>query len=188
MLSAYNYTVYAPTYEAMVKAQKDMGLPKWKDVLAIVNDWESVKDQYGFASQEAAAAYVKAQLDKMSRFVRYHTQNSSLFADRYFKNYDPNTGLTTPEPSFSTFCSNALGIAQTLTVTGGNDKLNVKDASGKVVTVNASSNLANLIARDITTVEKTNATYGKYKAIETSSFVTVHGIGTPLCYNSNGKY
>ena len=188
MLSAYNYTVYAPTYEAMVKAQKDMGLPKWKDVLAIVNDWESVKDQYGFASQEAAAAYVKAQLDKMSRFVRYHTQNSSLFADRYFKNYDPNTGLTTPEPSFSTFCSNALGIAQTLIVTGGGDKLNVKDASGKVVTVNASSNLANLIARDITTVEKTDGTYGKYKVIETSSFVTVHGIGTPLCYNSNGKY
>jgi hypothetical protein len=73
-------------------------------------------------------------------------------------------------------------------VTGGNDKLNVKDAAGKVVTVNASSDLANLIARDITTVEKTDVTYGKYKAIETSAFVTVHGIATPLCYNSNGKY
>jgi hypothetical protein len=188
MLSAYNYTIYAPTYEAMVKAQKEMGLPKWKDVLAIVNDWESVKDQYGFSTQADAAAYVKAQLDKMTRFVRYHTQNSSLFADTYFKNYDPTTGLTTPEPSFSTFCSNALGIAQTLTVTGGNNKLNVKDAAGKVVTVNASSDLANLIARDITTTDKTDGTYGAYKTIETSAFVTVHGIATPLCYNSNGKY
>jgi uncharacterized surface protein with fasciclin (FAS1) repeats len=188
MLSAYNYTIYAPDAEAMVKAQRDMGLPTWKSVLAIVNDWESVKDQYGFATQADAAAYVKAQLDKMTRFVRYHTQNSSLFADRYFKNYDPTTGLTTPEPQFSTFCSNSLGIAQTLTVTGGNDELHVKDAAGKVVTVNASSDVANLIARDITTTDKNDGTYGTYKTIETSAFVTVHGIGTPLCYNSNGKY
>ena len=188
MLSSYNYTIYAPTYEAMVKAQKEMGLPTWKNVLAIVNNWESVKDQYGFTSESDAAAYVKKQLEKMTKFVRYHTQNSSLFADKYFKNYDPETGLTTPEPSFSTFCSNSIGIAQTLTVTGGNNKLTVKDASGTAVTVNASSDNANLIARDITTTEKKDATYGTYKALETSAFVTVHGIDTPLCFNSNRKY
>ena len=190
MLSAYNYTLYAPNYEAMVKAQKDMGLPTWKHVLAIVENWETATDDNGnaFASKAAASAYVKNQLDKMTRFVRYHTQNSSLFADRYFKNFDPETGLTTPEPQFSTFCSNTLGIAQTLTVTGGNDKLLVKDASNKMVTVNASSDTANLIARDITTSDKSNSMYGSYKIIETSAFVTVHGIDTPLCYNSNGKY
>ena len=183
MLSAYNYTIYAPTYEAMVTAQRDLGLPTWKNVMAIVNDWESVKDQYGFSTQEDAAAYVKAELDKMTRFVRYHTQNSSLYADRYFKNYDPVTGLTTPEPMFSTFCSNAIGIAQTLTVTGGNNQLTIKDASGTSVTVNASSDTANLIARDITVKEE-----GGYKSIETSSFVSIHGIDKPLCYNSNRKY
>jgi len=188
MLSAYNYTIYAPTYEAMVQAQKNMGLPTWKKVMAIVNDWESVKDEYGFTSQSDASAYVKKQLDKMTKFVRYHTQNSSLFADKYFKNYDPKTGLTDPEPAFSTFCSNALGIAQTLIVTGGNNKLNIKDASNTTVTINASSDMANLIARDITTSEKNNGTYGRYKIIETSAFVTIHGIDTPLCFNSNRKY
>ena len=187
MLSSYNYTIYAPTYEAMVTAQKTMGLPVWKDVMAIVNNWESVKDQYGFNSQEEASAYVKKQLDKMTKFVRYHTQNSSLFADRYFKNYDPVTGLTTPEPSYSTFCSNSIGIAQTLTVTGGANKLTVRDASNNEVTVNASSDTANLMARDITTTEKSNAN-GSFKVIETSAFVTVHGIDTPLCYNSNRRY
>lgn len=185
MLSAYNYTIYAPTFEAMKKAQNEMGLPTWKSVLAIVKDWENATDQNGnqFASKEAASAYVKEQLDKMSKFVRYHTQNSSLFADKYFKNYDPITGLTTPEPSFSTFCSNSLGIAQTLIVTGGGNKLTVKDASNTSVTINASSATANLIARDITTSEKNG-----YKSIETSAFVTIHGIDTPLCYNSNRKY
>ena len=188
MLSAYNYTIYAPTYEAMQKAQKEMGLPTWKSVMAIVNNWESVKDQYGFKSQNDAAAYVKEQLEKMTKFVRYHTQNSSLFADRFYKNYDPETGLTTPEPAYSTFCSNAIGIAQTLIVTGGGNKLTVKDASDTSVTINASSDNANLIARDITTSTKTDAKYGSYKTIETSAFVTIHGIDTPLCFNSNRKY
>ena len=188
MLSAYNYTIYAPTYEAMQQAQQTMGLPTWKEVLAIVNNWESVADKYGFTSESQASAYVKEQLNKMTKFVRYHTQNSSLFADRFFKNYDPKTGLTTPEPTFSTFCSNALGIAQTLTVTGGGDKLTVKDASNTSVTINASSNTANLLARDITTGTKRDQTYGEYKTIETSSFVTIHGIGTPLCYNNNRQY
>lgn len=183
MLSAYNYTIYAPTYEAMVKAQRDMGLPRWKDVMAIVNDWESVASQYGFKSEKEAAEYVKGQLEKMNKFVRYHTQNSSLFADRYFKNYDPRTGLTTPEPSFSTFSSNELGIAQTLTVTGGGNKLIVKDASNTSVTINASSSTANLLARDITTGGSE-----QYRTIETSAFVTIHGIDTPLCYNSSRQY
>ncbi|MCR4810291.1 MAG: fasciclin domain-containing protein [Prevotella sp.] len=193
MLSAYNYTIYAPTYEAMVTAQRDMGLPTWKSVLAIVNDWESVKDQYGFSTQADASAYVKEQLDKMTRFVRYHTQNSSLFADRYFKNFDPVTGLTTPEPVFSTFCSNNIGIAQTLMVSGGNNKLIVKDAAGTSVTINASSNIANLIARDITVRVDSNTgeiirNEAGTASIETSSFVTIHGIETPLCYNSNRKF
>jgi uncharacterized surface protein with fasciclin (FAS1) repeats len=188
MLSSYNYTIYAPTFEAMKTAQQTMGLPTWKKVMAIVNDWESVKDQYGFTNQGDASAYVKEQLDKMAKFVRYHTQNSSLFADRYFKNYDPETGKTEPEPAFSTFCSNALGIAQTLIVTGGADKLIVTDASKTAVTVDASSAISNLIARDITTSEKSNPTYGRYKSIETSAFVAIHGIDTPLCFNSNRKY
>ena len=188
MLSAYNYTIYAPTYEAMVTAQQTMGLPTWKQVMAIVNDWESVADEYGFTSQQDASACVKEMLDKMTKFVRYHTQNSSLFADTYFKNYDPVTGLTTPEPSYSTFCSSALGIAQTLTVTGGGNKLTVKDASQTAVTIDASSSTANMIARDVTIATNRDATYGEYKTIETSAFVTVHGIGTPLCYNSNRQY
>lgn len=187
MLSAYNYTIYAPTYEAMVKAQQTMGLPTWKQVMAIVDNWEAVAGQYGFTDQSQASEYVREQLEKMTKFVRYHTQNSSLFADRYFKNYDPKTEQTTPEPAYSTFCSNALGIAQTLIVTGGGNKLTVRDASGTSVTVNASSATANLIARDITTSENTSS-YGAYKSIETSSFVTVHGIDTPLCFNSNRQY
>lgn len=96
--------------------------------------------------------------------------------------------MTTPEPAYSTFCSNSIGIAQTLSVSGGDNKLIVKDASGTAVTVNASSKDANLIARDITVTEKTDPLYGKYNVIEKSAFVTIHGIDKPLCFNSNRKY
>ena len=190
MISSYNYTIYAPTYEAMQKAQQTMGLPTWKEVLAIVSDWAGA----GFATEKEASEYVKERLDMMTKFVRYHTQNSSLFADSYFKNYDPRTGLTDPEPSYSTFCSNSIGIAQTLKVTGGGDKLTVKDASDATVTINASSDTANMLARDITVIRKTysNTASGisnyAYSAIETSAFVTIHGISTPLCYNESGQY
>lgn len=184
MLSAYNYTIYAPTYEAMVTAQRDMGLPTWKEVLAAMNDWQGA----GFSSAAEAKTYVKECLDVMAKFVRYHTQNSSLFADRYFKNYDPETGLTTPEPAYSTFCSNSLGIAQTLSVSGGDNKLAVTDASGTTVTINASSANANLIARDITVSKANNALYGSYNVIERSSFVSIHGVDKPFCFNSNRKY
>ena len=191
ILSAYNYTIYAPTFAAMQKAQQTMGLPTWKSVFAIIKDWESVKSQYGFTTKADAQAYVKAQLDKMAKFARYHTQNSSLFADKYFKNYDPKTGKTEPAPKFTTFCSNSLGIAQTLTVTGGNDQLKVEDASGHIVTIHASSNIANMLARDINIPYTKSAngtkTYDDSK-IESSSFVTIHGIDTPLCYNKNGQY
>jgi uncharacterized surface protein with fasciclin (FAS1) repeats len=183
MLSAYNYTIYAPTFEAMKKAQQTMGLPTWKSVKEIVNDWESVAGKYGFTKKEEASAYVKKQLGKMAKFVRYHTQNSSLFADRYFKNYNPETGATKPEPQFSTFCTNELGIAQTLSVSGGGDRLVVKDATNTAVTINASSGTANIIARDIRTAEKNG-----HSIIESSAFVTIHGIDTPLCNNGNGQY
>jgi hypothetical protein len=169
----------------MVKAQQTMGLPTWKQVMAIVDNWETVAGQYGFTDQSQASEYVRELLEKMTKFVRYHTQNSSLFADQYFKNYDPATGLTSPEPSFSTFCTSNIGIAETLTVTGGGGRLSVKDKAGQTVTVNATNATANMLARDITIAA---SKYDGYNTIESSAFVTVHGIDTPLCYNTNGKY
>ena len=118
----------------------------------------------------------------MAKFVRYHTQNNSLFADRYFKNFDPKTGSTNPQPSYSTFSVSNIGIAQSLSVAGGNNQLKVTDAQGQQVVINASSETANMLARDI----KVSLVSGK-KYME-SSFVVIHGIDRPLCYNSNGKY
>ncbi len=177
MLSAYNYTIYAPTYEAMVIAQRDMGLPTWKEVLNIWKNWEFMG-----MTQEEAKATLKEKIDKMAKFVRYHTQNNSLFADRYFKNFDPKTGSTNPQPSYSTFSVSNIGIAQSLSVAGGNNQLKVTDAQGQQVVINASSETANMLARDIKVSIVSNKKYME------SSFVVIHGIDKPLCYNSNGKY
>lgn len=181
MFGAYNYTIYAPTYNAMVYAQTH-GLPTWKEVFNIWQNYASMG-----MSEEEAKATLKEKLDKMAKFVRYHAQNNSLFADRYFKNFDPETGKTTPEPTYSTFSVSNIGIAQSLSVAGGNDKLIVTDeyaanGSGSPVTINASSPTANMLARDIKMTVISNKPYME------SRFVVVHGIDRPLCYNANGQY
>ena len=65
-------------------------------------------------------------------------------------------------------------------------KLNVTDASGKTVTVNANSTtlLANKMTRDYEYNNvKTNAT-----SIAVSSSAVVHEIASPLCYTTTGRY
>lgn len=164
MLSAYNYTLYAPTDEAMEQAYA-AGLPSWEDVETIYNDNESNQDA---AEKAAAVAKVRKMIDIMRSFVFYHIQNNSVFADNIV-----NTGV------YQTFCTDDLGIAQILNISGGNGTLNVKDASGKTVSVQYGAENSNILARDI--VKKDNA-------IDYSSFVTIHGVSSALCFNKSGRY
>jgi len=164
MLSAYNYTVYAPTDEAMDAAYA-AGLPTWDEVEAIFNEWEDKKDQAGY---DDAVAQVRAMIDVMRSFVFYHIQNSSVFADNVV-----SSGV------YQTFCTDKLGIAQTLTISGGDGVLKVKDAEGKTVSVTYGAALSNILARDVVK---------KGSDIDYSSFVTIHGISTPLCFNASGRF
>lgn len=191
LFSAYNYTMYVPTYAAMVKAQKDMGLPTWKSIKAIANDWEAVKDEYGFANEQAAKTYVKEKLGIMAKFVRYQTHSTSIFADRYFVN-TVNVGteenpqyVTDPTPSYSTFATiEGTSNPLKLSVRGGGDQLILKDEAGNNITIKASNPTANMLAREITVGTNPDG----YPRIASSSFVTLHGIDTPLCFNKNNSY
>ena len=163
MLSAYNYTLYAPT-DAAMEAAYAAGLPTWNEVESIYNDWNSREDESGYTQ---AQAKVKAMIDVMRQFVFYHIQNSSVFADNVVA-----TG------TYQTFCTDDTGIAQTLGISGGNGTLTVKDAV-KSVSVKYGDATANILARDVV---------ASGNAIDYSSFVTIHGISAPLCFNKSGRY
>lgn len=168
MLGAYNYTVYAPTNEAMEKAYNEMGLPSWDEIENLYKNYSELEE--GTSEYIAAQKIMRAKIDVMREFVFYHIQNNSVFAD--------NTIVT---GSYQTFCTDDLGIAQTLKIGGGNGTLNVTDLAGNTVSVTYGSANANILARDIVrTSDK--------KGIDYSSFVTIHGIDTPLCFSTTGRY
>lgn len=181
ILGTYNYTIYAPQD---MKEAYNHGLPTWEEVNAIVTDWEANKSKYGFDTEADAKAYVKACIDKMHDFVMYHVQNNSVFDDVVL-----NTAKN------QTFYTNELGIAKTLQLSKGGSGTTVVDA----VTSGRSSYPTivepNMLARDVTTtqamgdkfVDTDNNRY-TYNRIVSSSFVVIHGIDKPLCYNANYKY
>lgn len=168
MFGSYNYTFYIPTD---MQIAYDNGLEKWETLENIYeNGWEAS----GFTSEEAAKTYVKNKIEAMRSFVLYHMQNSSVFADK-----------TVNTASYQTMCSDRLGVAKTVSVSGGNGSMTLTDASNSVAHVTKK----NLLARDIKSEKHddgrdiNNVTFS-YKVIRSSAFVTIHGIDRPLCYNA----
>ena len=169
-LNAYNYTLFAPTDAAMDIAYAN-GLPTWADFEATVN---SDPDK------------AKLMVETMRDFVYYHFINGTVYADD-----------NVAAGNYSTFYSDSKSVIQKLKVSGGSGTLNVQeiynveDVSGNVTTqygpvhpVAESSSTANIMSRDI----YLDDTRKQAKNMESSSFITIHGISTPLCFNNTGQY
>ena len=176
MFGSYNYTLYVPTD---MEEAYDNGLPRWEVIKGIATDWTQYQDEFGFATEEDAKKYVKEKIDIMRDFVLYHMQNNSVFADQV---------VTTAE--YQTLCTDNLGIAKKVTVSGGAGEITVKDVCNRSIRVTQK----NILARDLKVEAPTtdgkdiNGTSFKYNKISSSAFVTIHGIEKPLCYNTTYKY
>ncbi len=169
-LNAYNYTLFAPTDAAMDIAFAN-GLPTWADFEATVN---SDPDK------------AKAMVQTMRDFIYYHVINGTVYADN-----------TVAAGNYSTFYNDSKSVIQKLRVSGGGGTLNVQeiynieDGSGNITTqygpnhsVQESSAIANIMARDI----YLNDIRKQATKMTASSFITIHGISTPLCFNNTGQY
>lgn len=172
--NGYNYTFYAPDNDAMDKAY-ELGLPKEEEIMEIFNKYNGMEDEIPEDEMTEAKAQVLNMINSLRAFVRYHFQNNSVFADR-------NVKKTTSQSLYSS----DLGIPVNIVTEGTNGKLNVTDAAGKTVVIdaNSSSLLANKMTRDYEYNNvKTNAT-----SIAVSSSAVVHEIASPLCYTTTGRY
>lgn len=163
MFNTYNYTLYAPNNAAMERAYA-AGLPRWKDIQDIYEEWAVSDDEDG---QAAAKAEAKQMINKLRDFTHYHFQSSSIYVDN-----------TVESGRFNSLCTNDLGLAIEMNVSGGGGKLNVEDATGTVVTIDAadSSKHLNLMARDYWFDNKRTVATSIY----TSSFCAVHEIDKAL--------
>lgn len=181
VLGTYNYTIYVP--EDMTIAFNN-GLGNWDKVKDIYEHWEDHKAEYGYNTEDEAKEYVKNMINTMRSFVLYHIQNNSVYKD---DNIDTSSN--------ETLHTNSLGIAKKLSLIGVGSDVYVKDAvEGRSTTdyPKMTSN-SNILVRDMSvSVEKTGSDESSnvfyYKEITSSSFVVIHGIDKPLCYNSTFKY
>ena len=185
---SYNYTVYAPDNAAM-QAAYSRGLPTWdnlKEIYDQYNDTLQAIMQGAETSQEMldeiqfARDKVLAMVEEINSFVRYHFQDNSIYADQTVNGGD-----------YPTACADTLGLAQTLSVSGGNGTLTVIDKQGDPIVINAndSRKLVNKMARDYVFSRTENkVTHLVSKKLNTSSFAAVHQIGRALCTHASGRY
>lgn len=162
----YNYTVYVPNNDAMDKAH-EAGLPS---VSEIMNIYEN--DVQNDRNDPTMKRLVLNMLIPLRDFAYYHFQNTSIYADN---NVDGG--------NYSTFLVDAQLNNKSLSVSGGNGRLTVTDATGRAHVVNASSPAANIMTRDFE-FEK-GATTETATYVNASSFAVLHEISEPLYFKSN---
>ena len=172
--NTFNYTVYAPNNVAMDAAYA-AGLPKWDDILNAYEQYESEGYYPGFDDGEQLKKKLLKDINLIRQFVRYHFQNSTVFADNK---------VTTS--TYQTFMPDQYNINQKLQISGGNGKLNVVDAAGKthVINADASDKTVNAMTRDVIL----DARYDLATKVYTSSFAAVHEIDEALCPSADGKF
>ena len=120
----------------------------------------------------------------MRSFVLYHMQNNSVFKDDVLNTANNETLYT-----------NDLGIAKSLSLIGAGGDVYVKDAvEGRSTTDYPKiTGNSNILVRDLSVsdeyigVDDNNNAF-TYKSITSSSFVVIHGIDKPLCYNATFKF
>lgn len=181
--SNYNYTVFVPNKSAMDKAYAK-GLPSWKeDVIPLFLHFSQLDehsdcncaDWIKNLTEDEAKADVRAKIEAISAFARYHFMNMSVFADN-----EVESGNS------ATFYVNEDNISQELTISGGNGKIIIEDATGTPKEVSASGNkMVNVMTRDYEFVME-NAQKALYS--NSSSFAVLHEISEPLGYNKNSDY
>lgn len=159
LFNTFNYTVYVPCNDSIVKMQENGELP-------------TVEDLESPTLTEDARAQL---LDKVTQFIKYHIQDNSFYIG------EGDLNLAGNEYSTSAYTIDGNGVLSYLKVTpvGDNTHLSVTDAMGNTRKVITSGGLYNLMAReyqfDVPSIESATT-------IRTSSYAVVHLIDGPLRY------
>lgn len=199
-LNTFNYTIYVPTNEAVLKAITDGVISPWEssrdypnavginDYLRKANDENENEDV-----KQAALKTANEEMEKLERFLRYHFQdNSLLISGEPISNkfYQSATIKRDDDPTlFGTYKNKYYKLE----VSGDGDNINIHTESDSHVAVKKDKGLYNIITRDFIF----NGDPVKYKEadgsgsganlyntsrITTSSTAVIHQIDNVLMY------
>ena len=182
LLNAYQYTIYAPTNDAMQQAYA-MGLPSLADLeLAEAYDEEMAE----LKESTDSADHIKAV---MLDFVKYHIQDNAIFVDNGFEDGNYESGKTELTPSVD----GETGLPTGKYSPGRPYKINVQSsASGitvkdhanpdKEIHVVMKDGLYNVYAREYW-YNGSSVSNPYSSTINNTSCAVIHAVDAPLLYN-----
>lgn len=203
LLNNYNYTVYAPTNDAM-KAAYAAGLPT-PDDLAEAEEYDKENDLDASVSPDSHAAKI---LEVMLDFVKYHIQDNSIFVDDGFDSaeyesgkteliesvtVDEETGVSTPNGKYSPGRPYKLKVSVNkngMTVTdcrNGYDPTTHAALGGNTAHVLTTPGCYNLMAHEYWYSSSTAVRNPYTVNMANSSSVVIQGIDAPLIF-ADGKH
>ena len=204
LLNNFNYTVYAPTNDAMKKAY-EAGLPTLDDLEAA----EVLDDSLGYDAATDTASYAAKILEVMLDFVKYHIQDNSIYVDKGFASGDYESGKTelikstnvneeTGEMTWNGKYSPGrpyklrVNVSENgMTVTdcrNGYDPDSHMSLGGNTANVIMKEGMYNLMAHEFWYNGSSKISNPWTATLNNSSSVVIHAIDAPLIYADGNHY
>ena len=190
MFDTYHYTVYVPTAEALERAYAQ-GLPTWQDLMEQIEGFDG-------EATDSLKNVIKSGANLISKFVRYHFQDNSVYVDNPvhslavdkgdidgdgIRDYEyekqvryETSALNDSTNGFSTVLVQTDEVKKTIAVRGDLVEDNPDANVGYVIKENE-NRLFNVMTRDI---------IFSGSSISTSSYGVVHLIDNFLVYGGEG--
>lgn len=190
LLSAFHYTMYVPTNDAM-KIAYAAGLPTMDEINAAIE----YDNEYNANDPEVESDSAEHLLSIVRDFVKYHLQSNSIYMDGGFSTGSYESARTkvettmnddgTPKMDENGNYMSTTGALYRINVTSVNESgITVKDVLGNTANVLKKEGLYNIPAREYWLKSKltTNA-WGN--ELSNSSSVVMHAIDRPLFFDAD---
>jgi uncharacterized surface protein with fasciclin (FAS1) repeats len=180
-LNTYNYTVYVPTNAAILKAIQDGLIMSWETINALPTD------------NATQVTHKNNEISKLSKFLRYHFQDNSVFVDGKMINGQLYPTATKKNDNIPSAFGTSKDKFYQLKLTVNGTVVTLTTENGKTANVVTGNNLYNLMARDFLFNDKplvfksVDGSVSAAKAfsastIETSATAVIHQIDNVLTF------
>lgn len=184
LLGDGNYTIYAPTNEAMQMAYQ-AGLP----TLAMLEaaEMEDEQNDIWWPGPESKAATIR---EVLLNFVKYHIQDHSVFVDEGFESGKYTTAKFRYLENTTGDYAGYYRVAPPykLTVKVNPSAMQVTDAMGNTRNVITSGNLHNIMVNEYWYDSRNRVTRPHTVQLKNAPFVVIHAIDGPLFYNTSEQF
>lgn len=184
LLGDGNYTIYAPTNEAMQMAYQ-AGLP----TLAMLEaaEMEDEQNDIWWPGPESKAATIR---EVLLNFVKYHIQDHSVFVDEGFES---GKYTTAKFKILENTTGDNIGYYRVappykLTVKVNPSAMQITDAMGNTRNVITSGNLYNIMANEYWYQSNNRVANPNTVQLNNAPFAVIHAIDGPLFYNTSEQF